>query len=161
MKERIQKQGWSFLLCTVLIVAMALTIGGCKDKNQTGGGDREANGSSQTSVETETTPQADGSVVGDGSKVFDLVIADQDGVETTLEVHTDQETVGEALLELKLIAGEEGEYGLYVKTVNGITADYDTDGVYWAFYINGEYASSGVDSTKITEGDQYSFRVEK
>ena len=47
-----------------------------------------------------------------------------------------------------------------MKTVNGITADYDTDGVYWAFYVNGEYASTGVDSTPITQGDAYSLKVE-
>ena len=68
--------------------------------------------------------------------------------------------VGEALQELNLIDGEEGEYGLFVKTVNGITADYDTDGVYWAFYVNGEYATSGVDVTQITEGDSYALKVE-
>ena len=59
-----------------------------------------------------------------------------------------------------MIDGDESEYGLYVKTVNGITADYDTDGVYWAFYINDEYAPTGVDSTTITEGERYSFRIE-
>ena len=69
-------------------------------------------------------------------------------------------TVGDALVELGMIEGEESEYGLYVKTVNGVTADYDKDGVYWAFYIDGEYASSGVDSTEITEGSTYSFKME-
>ena len=38
--------------------------------------------------------------------------------------------------------------------------DYDKDGTYWAFYINGEYASTGVDSTTIKEGDSYSFKQE-
>ncbi len=47
------------------------------------------------------------------------------------------------------------------ETVNGITADYDKDGVYWAFYVNDEYAQSGVDSTTITEGAAYAFKVEK
>ena len=88
------------------------------------------------------------------------VTGDKEGNETQFEIHTDKEIVGEALLELELIAGEESEYGLYVKTVNGITADYDKDGVYWAFYVNGEYAQSGVTSTPITEGDSYSFKVE-
>lgn len=49
-------------------------------------------------------------------------------------------TVGKALLDQGVIAGEDSSYGLYVKTVNGTTLDYDTDGMYWAFYINGEYA---------------------
>jgi len=59
-----------------------------------------------------------------------------------------------------LIAGDTAEYGLYVKTVDGITVDYDTNGKYWAFYINGEYAMTGVDTTPITEGEEYSFKVE-
>ena len=48
-----------------------------------------------------------------------------------------------------------------MKTVNGVTADYDKDGTYWAFYINGEYAMSGVDTTAVEEGATYAFKVEK
>ena len=151
MQRKHGKKSLSFILCMVLIVAMALTAGGCNGKTKKES--PAANGA-------ETVPQADGSVLGDGSKVFDVTIVDQEDVETTLEIHTDQETVGAALLELGLIAGEESEYGLFIKTVNGLTADYDTDGVYWAFYIDGEYATSGVDSTPVTEGAHYSFQVE-
>lgn len=53
------------------------------------------------------------------------------------------------------------EIGEGSKTVNGMTADYDKDGVYWAFYIDGEYAMTGVDATNITDGAQYTFRMEK
>lgn len=53
------------------------------------------------------------------------------------------------------------EIGEGSKTVNGMTADYDKDGVYWAFYIDGEYAMTGVDATNITDGAQYAFRMEK
>ena len=141
----------SFILCMVLIVAMALGTTGC---NGSTGKDTASD------VGTETNLQSDVSVLGTGSMEFSLTVVDQEGSETQFEIHTDKETVGEALLELGLIEGEESEYGLYVKTVNGITADYDTDGTYWAFYINGEYASSGVDSTKIAEGESYSFKVE-
>ena len=73
----------------------------------------------------------------------------------TFTVKTDKTTVGAALLEHGLIAGEESTYGLYVKVVNGMTADYDVDRSYWAFYIDGEYAPSGVDTTEITEGVVY------
>ena len=85
----------------------------------------------------------------------------QDGKAVTFTVHTDEETVGDALLKLHVVAGEASSYGLYVKTVNGMTADYDKDGVYWAFYIDGEYAMTGVDATNITDGAQYAFRMEK
>ena len=69
--------------------------------------------------------------------------------------------MGEALLDAGLIAGEESGYGLYVKTVNGTTLDFDKDGAYWAFYINDEYAQAGVDSTSITAGETYAFKAEK
>ena len=63
--------------------------------------------------------------------------------------------VGDALQELGLISGDEGPYGLYVKTVNGITVDYDKDGKYWAFYIGKEYAMTGIYDTDIADGAQY------
>ena len=53
------------------------------------------------------------------------------------------------------------EIGEGSKTVNGMTADYDKDGVYWAFYIDGEYAMTGIGATNITDGAQYAFRMEK
>lgn len=70
-------------------------------------------------------------------------------------VNTDKNTVGEALIEHGLIAGEEGEYGLYVKTVNGILADYDIDQSYWSFFIGEDLAPTGVDSTEISEATPY------
>lgn len=73
----------------------------------------------------------------------------------TFTINTDKTTLGDALLEHELISGEEGQYGLYVKVVNGITADYDVDQSYWAFYKNGEYMMTGVDSTEIADGEHY------
>lgn len=72
-------------------------------------------------------------------------------------VHTDKGNLGEALLDLGLIAGDAGEYGLYVKKVNGITADYDVDASYWGFYVNGEMAMNGVDGETIDDGASYAL----
>ena len=77
--------------------------------------------------------------------------------ETKFEIHTDETTVGAALMKVGLIEGEEGPYGLYVKVVNGITAIYEEDGSYWAFYENGEYGLTGVDLTDIDPNVAYSF----
>ena len=74
--------------------------------------------------------------------------------------HEIVENLKSALVENGLIAGDDSEYGLYVKTVNGITLDYDKDGKYWAFYENGNYATSGVDQTEIVNGTVYSFKPE-
>ncbi len=99
--------------------------------------------------------------VGEGATQFTFEVVDMDGNTTLFTVNTDKKAVGEALLDVDLIAGEDSEYGLYVKTVNGITADYDVDQTYWAFYIDGEYAMTGVDSTDVVAGSTYSFKVEK
>ena len=91
---------------------------------------------------------------------FTVVVADLEGKETTFEYTSDKTTVGEALIAEGLIEGHETEYGLYVDSVNGVALDWDEDGKYWAFYINGEYAMTGVDATEITEGATYAFKPE-
>lgn len=98
--------------------------------------------------------------VGTGSKEFTFVVVDKDANETTFTVKTDKATVGEALMDEGLIEGDDGMYGLYVTKVNGIEAIYENDGTYWAFYVDDEYAMTGVDTTKITDGATYSFKVE-
>lgn len=145
-----QRKG-SLFLCMVLFVAMTLVAVGCNDTPKDTLSD-----TATTQEGTSVTEQ----VLGEGNTKFTFTVADKEGNETVFEIYTDQETVGEALTELELIDGEQSAYGLYVKTVNGITADYDKDGVYWAFYINDEYASTGCDSTTIVETDCYAFRLQ-
>ena len=146
MKKNSMKKLLSVLLCIALIAAMALCTSGC--------------GSKDTKNEA---PAASGEVIstGEGETAFLFNVVDPDGKETAFEIHTDEKTVGAALLSLGLIAGEDSEYGLYVKTVNGVTVDYDKDGQYWAFYVDGEPAATGVDSTDITAGATYTFKAEK
>ena len=133
------------ILTMLLIMTMAVNVIACGKKEE---------------VSTETTVYEDGAVIGEGSKSFEFTVVNMAGEEATFEVKTDEDTVGAALLENNVIAGEDGDYGLYVKTVNGETVDYDKDGKYWAFYINGEYGMTGVDATDIVEGDSYAFKAE-
>lgn len=90
-----------------------------------------------------------------GEKTFTFVVVDQSGNETSKEITTNKRYVGEALMDQGIIDGP------YVKKVNGIVADYDIDKTYWAFYINGEYAMTGVDKTEIKDGETYTFKIEK
>ena len=91
---------------------------------------------------------------GKGEKTLSVEVKAEDK-SVLFTIHTDKKTVGEALLEHKLIDGDEGPYGLYVKVVNGITADFDEDQTYWAFYIDGDLAMTGVDMTDIDESATY------
>lgn len=147
MQKTQMKKLLSLILCMVLIAAMALVVTGCSDKTD--------------EAALTTTVYESGSVLGEGNASFTFTVSDIDGNESAFEVKTDKTTVGEALLDAGIIAGDDGEYGLYVKEVNGITADFDVDGTYWAFYINGEYAMTGVDDTDVEAGAAYAFKVEK
>ena len=100
------------------------------------------------------------SAQAEGSKAFVLTVTDGEGADTVFNITTQKKTVGEALLDEGLIEGDESEYGLYVIKVNGIEARYEHDGTYWAFYVDGEYATSGVDSTDVVDGANYGFKVE-
>ena len=91
---------------------------------------------------------------GKGSTTVQVEVKVEDQ-SVTFTINTDKETLGDALLEHDLIAGDDSEFGLYIKVVNGITADYDVDQSYWGFYKNGEYMMSGVDSTNISDGEHY------
>lgn len=139
----------SVILCIALLAAAALTLTGCQKTPE------------PAPTVSAFTPVSDGAVLGKGQTQFSLTIADLSGAETHVTVNTDEKTVGAALLALSLISGEEGQYGLYVKSVNGITADYDKDQTYWAFYLGEDYASAGVDQTDITPGASYALRVSK
>lgn len=147
------------VICLVLTAAMALTMTACGNP-----ADDSSGKSSPTSSGTPASSDSEKDavkVIGEGKTSFNLKVTDKDGKTTEFTVNTDKKTVGDALLELELIEGENSEYGLYIKTVNGITADYNTDQTYWAFYINGEYATAGVDTTDIVAGETYELKVQK
>ena len=144
MKNNSMKKLLSLVLAFVLTAALALT--GCSGKP----------------AETTEAPQSGGAVtvLGEGAKSFELTIVDKEGAEHLYLIHTDEEMVGYALIEHKLIEGEQGQYGMYIKSVLGQVLDYETDGMYWAFYVNGEYALTGVDQTPIQADTGYMLKAE-
>lgn len=136
MKKVINSKVLLSVISLVLVAAMALTFSACSNN------------------EPETP-------AGSGEKSFTFKVVDLDGTEESFNITTEAKTVGEALLAEKLISGTEDDYGLMVDTVNGIKYEYNADGAYWAFHINGEYAMTGVDATEIADGATYSFVATK
>lgn len=157
----------SRVLCLVLAAIMTFSFAACNKK----AADMDADVSTTTTtaaatkeaVKTEGTkdaPVVKGTMEG-AQYGFHFEVKTAENEVSYYDVYSNKSTVGAALLELGMIAGEDSEYGLYVKEVNGVKADYDTDGTYWAFYVNGDYAMTGVDSTDIENGSTYTFAVEK
>ena len=102
---------------------------------------------------------ADGALgtIGTGGTVFRFLVTGPDETVTGWEIHTDEATVGAALLAVGLIAGDESDWGLMVTEVNGIVADWDANGAFWAFYMDGAFAMVGVDEAYIEPGVTYAF----
>ena len=153
------------VLAIILALVMALSLVACggTPAQQPSGGDNtnvETDGNTNTDANVETPVVTDGAVLGEGAHSFTLEITDADGKTITATINTDEETVGAALLKLNIVQGEDSEYGLYVKTVNGVTADYEKDQTYWSFYIDGEYAQTGVDMTAVNDGSTYKLAIE-
>ena len=136
-----QKSIQKIALVLSLVMCFTVLLCSCKDDGKTAG--------------TPTDVYTANAEMGEGAKTLTVKVTDDEAKEIVFTIHTDAETVGDALLENNLIAGDDSEYGLYVKYVNGVYADYDTNKTYWAFYQNGEYMMTGVDATTFESGASY------
>ena len=104
---------------------------------------------------TEENPGAESGITEQEEITLTIEVVGPDGVSKEHTVTTDSDNLEGAFLDSGFVSGEDGPYGLYIKTVDGITADYDTDGAYWAMYKDGEYLMTGAGDTKIAEGEHY------
>ncbi len=93
---------------------------------------------------------------GDGEKTFLLEVKTEDK-SVTFSVSTDADNLEDALTEHNLIEGEEGPYGLFVKKVNGIIADYDIEKTFWSLCQDGTPLQTGVGDTEVKGGEHFEF----
>ena len=103
--------------------------------------------------------------MGEGSKMVDVYVTAADK-SVKLTVKTDEEKLGAALLALGIIEGDMGEFGIYIKVVNGMTADYDVDASWWGFNKvlpdgTRETMMTGVDGVTISDGEAYELIYSK
>ncbi len=140
----------SLVLTLILLVAAVLC--GCGEQSS-------AKPPETSTADVQSAPGAES--IGEGQYTFAFTAIFGDGSAKRYTVSTDCETVGEALLALELIEGEAGPYGLYVKSVCGVVADYDADQTYWSLYEGGEMSMTGVDSLKCADVEDVEFRVSK
>lgn len=73
-------------------------------------------------------------------------------------IETDAEFLRGALEQEGLVEGTESEYGLYVTTVNGVTAD-ESQQQWWCFTRSGGTLETGVDTTPIADGEHYEITL--
>lgn len=99
-----------------------------------------------------------------GSKTITVSVFDTVGsteASNTSTITTDEEYLRGALEQEDSgisISGSESEYGLFVTTVDGVTAD-DSKQQWWCFTKGGEMLNTGVDSTPIADGDTFEITL--
>ena len=141
------KNTTKIIVAAALVLTMLFCIVSCGEK-------KTVEGLWATALYTENT------TLGEGAKTITVEVTAEEKT-VVFTVKTDAKTLGEALLAHGLIAGDMGDYGLYIKFVNGIRADYDLDQRYWNFTKNGEYMMTGADMTDIADGECYEFTYAK
>ena len=101
----------------------------------------------------------------EGSKHIIIEVADNNGDLRSYEFATDAEFLKQAMDELAArdeftFEGEDGDYGFFITSVNGVKAVYEEDGAYWSIYVNEEYGQYGADQQPVTDGDTYRLAYE-
>lgn len=102
----------------------------------------------------ENTPTENATAV---KKNITIEVVDSSKKSTVYDVSTEAEFLRGAMDDAEGLeySGEEGAYGIMVKTINGELADYNTNGAYWSFNVNGEYCNHGIDTQPINDGDEF------
>jgi hypothetical protein len=94
----------------------------------------------------------------EGTKNLGIQVIYEDGSSKDFQLSTDAEFLGGALTEAGLIEGEEGPYGLYITTVDSVTADNGLQ-QWWCITKNGEQLNTGADTTPISDDDHFEITL--
>ena len=84
-----------------------------------------------------------------------VAVINKAGETSEHEIKTTATDLGTALVESGLVEDNQSDYGLYILTVNGETADWNVDQSYWSLSKNGEALMTGASATTIADGEHY------
>lgn len=93
-----------------------------------------------------------------GDKTIVVSVIHGDGTQKDFSINTDAENLRTALEQEKLVQGEDGDYGLYIQTADGETADESLQ-QWWCITKGGETLMTGVDDTMIADGERYELTL--
>ena len=95
-----------------------------------------------------------------GEKEISVVVVHANREEKTFTYQPDAEYLGAVLTENKLVEGSQGEYGLFITTVDGETAD-DSKQQWWCITKGGEMVNTSADQTPIADQDQFELTLKE
>lgn len=94
----------------------------------------------------------------EGSKKIIVEVIGKDEASKEFKIKTDREYLGEALQDEKLVEGSMGQYGLFITTVNGYTAD-STKQEWWCITKDNGIVNTSADTTPISDGDHFELTL--
>lgn len=93
-----------------------------------------------------------------GAKELTIVVVHGDESQKTFDIHTDAEYLDQALTENEIASGSDSEYGLFITTVDGETAD-DSQQQWWCITKSGEMLMTGASETPVANGETYELTL--
>ncbi len=90
-------------------------------------------------------------------KTIEISVVNGDDIKV-FEISTTGKTLLDAADEIKLVSGETGQYGLFVKTVNGYTVDEEKQ-EWWCITKSSEPVFEGIENIKIADGEKYEITL--
>ncbi|MEG1614489.1 MAG: DUF4430 domain-containing protein [Oscillospiraceae bacterium] len=131
-----QNRTAALLLCLVMLFSFSA----CGNNQDT----------SNTTTKKPTTAQA--------TKEITVEVVAADKSKKSFKIDTDEGFLRKALEQEKLVQGTESEYGLFIKTVNGYTAN-ESNKEWWCITKAGKTVETGVDTTPISDGDKFELTL--
>lgn len=98
----------------------------------------------------------------EGIKVLSVQVIHGDGSTKDFEIQTEAEYLAQALLDHEPLGvkGDDGQFGLYIQTVNGETAS-DADQTFWSISKDGTALTVGASSQPVADGEHYELTLTK
>lgn len=94
----------------------------------------------------------------EGKKNITVEVIMEDESSKSYDISTEEEFLKGALDQENLIEGSDSEYGFFVVTVDGYTAD-DANQEWWLFTKGGDSIMTGVSDTPINDGDHFEITL--
>ena len=93
-----------------------------------------------------------------GGKSITVQVVHGDGSTRDFPLTTEEEYLGPALVSGGVVEDNQSDYGLYILTADGETAD-ESARQWWKVTKGGEMVNTGADSTPIADGEHYELTL--
>ncbi|MCI8503953.1 MAG: DUF4430 domain-containing protein [Dorea sp.] len=95
-----------------------------------------------------------------GAKEITVTVVHGDKTEKDFTYQTDEAYLGAVLQKEELVEGTDGEYGLFITSVDGEAAD-DSKEQWWCITKEGEQLNTSADQTPIADGEQFELTLKE